>query len=66
MDGRPHVIGGRPVKTHDGKRGIVFDDAPEAEALHRWQRQQFLEIEHNIAKYWRESLKRIQIPRLDV
>src|SRR4051794_36305762 len=29
MKGRPHVVGGRPV-IHDGKQGIVFDEAPEA------------------------------------
>ena len=38
LDGRPLVVGGRPVKSADGTQGIVFDGAPEAEALHRWQR----------------------------
>src|SRR5688500_1547944 len=39
MDGRPHVVGGRHVNS-EGRRGIVYDRAPEAEALHRWQRHQ--------------------------
>ena len=65
MDGRPHVVGGRSVQR-DGRRGIVFDEAPEAEALHRWQRHQFLEIEHGIAKHWRQSLKRHRIRKMNV
>lgn len=65
MDGRPHVVGGRPVST-GGRRGIVFDEAPEAEALHRWQRHQFLEVEHGIAKWWRESLRRQRIRKMNV
>ena len=64
MDGRPHVVGGRSV-VRDGKRGIVFDKAPEAEALHRWQRHEFLEIERGIAKQWRENLRAHQIRKVD-
>jgi hypothetical protein len=36
MDGCPHVVGGRPVQPA-GRKGVVFDEAPEAEALHRWR-----------------------------
>lgn len=64
MDGRPHIVGGRPVNV-DGKGGIVFDKAPEAEALHRWQRHQFLEIERGIARKWRETLRGLRPPKLD-
>jgi len=66
MDGRPHVVGGRHVMTKEGRRGIVYDDAPEAKALDRWQKQRFLEIEREIAKHWRESLQELKIRKLDV
>ncbi len=65
MDGRPHVVGGRAVVS-DGRRGIVFDEAPEAEALHRWQGGQFLEVERLGAREWREALKRQQIRKMNV
>jgi hypothetical protein len=66
MDGRPHVVGGRSVKTADGRSGLVFDEAPEAEALHRWQRGQFLDVERMFAKQWREALREQQVRKLDV
>jgi hypothetical protein len=66
LDGRPLVVGGRSVKSADGTQGIVFDGAPEAEALHRWQRQEFLEIERNIAKHWRAALANHRIRKFEV
>jgi hypothetical protein len=65
MDGRPHVVGGRYV-TSDGRRGIVFDEAPEADALDRWQKHQFLEVERMMAKQWRESLRRQRLRKMNV
>ena len=59
MDGRPHVALGKSVKMPDGRRGLVFDDSPEVEAFHRWQRGQFFEIERDMAGEWRESLQRL-------
>ncbi|HEA68246.1 MAG TPA: hypothetical protein ENI07_15715 [Desulfobacterales bacterium] len=55
MDGRILLSGGRPVKTAD-QSGIIFDIAPEAEALERWCNREFLIIERRIAKSWRKSL----------
>ena len=55
MDGRPVIAGGAPVVL-DGRAGIVFKRAPEEEALHRWQRHEFLEIERQIARNWRRTL----------
>ena len=66
MDGRPHVVGGRAVRTEDGRRGIVFDAAPEAEALRRWQLGQFLEVERKIARWWRSELERRRVNKFDV
>jgi len=43
------------VKT-DGKSGAVYEPSPEAEAFSRWQKGEFLEVEHLYAKAWRSSL----------
>lgn len=55
MDGRIMVAGGRNVQSR-GKSGVVFEDAPEAIALHRFQQHEFLEVERDIAREWRASL----------
>ena len=55
MDGRIILPGGKVVKTADQK-GILFDVPPEAEALERWQRHEFLEVERFYAKKWRSMI----------
>src|ERR1022692_2236978 len=56
--GRVMLAGGAPVQLGD-KKGFVFRKSPEAEALERWTKREFLEIERNIAKEWRLSLNRV-------
>jgi len=63
MDGRPVVGGGKPVFSGD-KSGIVFDQAPEIDALHRWEQKQFLEIERKVAKGWRKALSNLDLDSL--
>jgi hypothetical protein len=65
LDGRPHLAGGRPVQTGD-RQGLVYEQAPELEALNRWQRHQFLQIERGMARGWRESLQRQKLPKMNV
>lgn len=65
MDGRPHVDGWRPVQT-EGRQGIVFEQSAEVEALSRWQRHRFLDIERDMAREWRESLRRQTLHKMDV
>jgi len=60
MTGQIPLAGGRHVKV-DGKRGIVFEQSPEAEAFIRWQRGEFLEIERLHAKAWREALSNLDL-----
>ena len=47
--GRVLLAGGESVQLGD-KKGFVFRRSPEAEALERWTRREFLEVERNIAK----------------
>ncbi len=65
MDGRPHVEGGRPVRTGD-RQGIVFEQSAEAEALSRWQDQRFMDIERDIARNWRAALEQQRLERTDL
>jgi hypothetical protein len=56
MEGRIPLTGGRVVK--DGNRyGSVHDQSPEAAAFHRWQREQFADLERLFAAKWRASLE---------
>lgn len=63
MTGQIPVSGGRPVKS-DGKRGVVFDEPPEAQAFSRWQRGEFLQLERQHARAWREALRTLDLPAL--
>jgi hypothetical protein len=56
--GRVAIAGGEAVQLGD-KKGFVFRRSPEAEALERWTRREFLEVERNIARQWRRSLDRV-------
>jgi hypothetical protein len=56
--GRVVLAGGAPAQLGD-KKGFVFRRSPEAEALERWTKREFLEVERNIAKEWRRSLTKV-------
>ena len=53
--GRVALAGGEPVQLGDQK-GFVFRQSPEAEALSRWSKREFLDVERNMARRWRRSL----------
>jgi hypothetical protein len=55
MDGRIIRAQGRAVQR-DGKFGIIYEESDEEQALHRWQRGEFLSLERLIAKNWRQAL----------
>lgn len=56
MDGRPVLGGGDTRRTPDGKSGWHVEEFDEAVALRRWQTHDFLDIERQAAKRWREEL----------
>lgn len=55
MSGRP-VLQGSKTAVVEGKKGFYFGETPEAEALLRWQRKEFREIERGFARLWRAEL----------
>jgi hypothetical protein len=56
--GVPVIGGGKIVHSADGKTGTFFDDPPEIAAMRRWRDGDFLGVERNFAKEWREALER--------
>jgi hypothetical protein len=65
MNGRIPVIGGKAVEV-DGIGGVVQELTPEAEAFHRWKKQQFLDIERKFAKTWRQNLQSLNLAAIAV
>ena len=58
MDGRMMVPGGQPVQL-EGSTGVLFQKTKEEEAFNRWQRGEFLDLERQIARAWRQSLSNV-------
>ena len=54
MTGQIPMRGGRRVES-EGGRAAVFESSPEADAFQRWQKREFLEIEHQYARAWRRN-----------
>ena len=55
MDGRIPCNSGRVVKL-DNRKGVFFSRTKEEEALQRWYKGEFLDVERQIAKAWRREL----------
>jgi hypothetical protein len=55
MTGRIMLPRGRPVR-YGNQSGVVFEEAPEIQALRRWQEGKFREVEHIFARLWRGML----------
>jgi len=57
---RPIVGGGKPVQL-GGKKGMIFQRSQEEEALERWSRREFIDLERTIARVWRRALSQIDL-----
>lgn len=55
MEGRIPMDSGTVVDL-EGKLGMFFPATQEEEALRRWYRREFLDVERQIAKIWRRQL----------
>jgi len=58
MDGRLLKSGGRMVSL-DRKKGFMFHRTQEEQALFRWQRHEFLDLDRQLAKVWRQGLSKV-------
>lgn len=63
MTGQIPMAGGRAVKG-GGRTGVVFDELPEAKAFHRWQAGEFLHVEREFARNWRDSLSSLPLSEI--
>jgi hypothetical protein len=63
MCGYPVLAEGIQTVTGD-KRGIVFNQAPELQALQRWQKGEFLQLEHEFARQWRRKLSGLDLTEI--
>lgn len=64
MSKRPIISGGQYKVSPDGKIGVDFKEFPEAAALERWKNHDFLEVEKNVAREWREILSDLSFDSL--
>jgi hypothetical protein len=55
MDGRIPRDHGRIVEL-DGHQGVFYSKSPEEDALDRWHKHEFLDVERQFAKSWRRNL----------
>jgi hypothetical protein len=60
VHGRVMLASGRHVQLGE-KKGVIFEYSPEAEAISRWGKREFLELERNIARQWRRALTSIDL-----
>jgi hypothetical protein len=60
MDGRIPREGGKVVEL-DGNKGILYGKSPEDEALERWYKRDFLDIERQFAKLWRREISNLDL-----
>ena len=56
MDGRILMSRGRSGR-HGSKKGVLFEESPEAKAFSRWQRGEFQELEREQARVWRAAIQ---------
>lgn len=61
--GRPIVPGAQKVEL-DKKKGVIVRPSPEEEALARWEREEFLDLERTLAVKWRQGLAEINNDKL--
>ena len=57
---RPFVAGGKVVALGDSK-GMLLQASDEEEAVQRWARSDFLGLERQIARKWRQMIERIDL-----
>jgi hypothetical protein len=57
---RPLVPKGQHLQLGDSQ-GMIFQASQEEEAVHRWARREFLNLEREIAKGWRRMISQIDL-----
>jgi len=63
MSNRPIISGGEFKVAPNGRLGVHFNQFLEAKVMQRWQNREFSEVEHGIARKWRQSLSNISFDK---
>lgn len=62
--GVPVIGGGKTVRDTTGKICMFFDEPPEIVAMRRWSKGDFLGVERDFAKAWREDLQHQDLEKI--
>lgn len=60
LTGQIPMPGGQTVQMN-GQTGLFFPRAPETEAMSRWQAGRFQEVEHIVAREWRQAVSELDL-----
>jgi len=64
LDGRPVVANAQPVRHPDGGYGMFIDQTPMQKVLNRWVSGDFVGMEEEFAKVWRERIDGIDLNKI--
>jgi hypothetical protein len=64
LERKPLVGGARVVTDRHGRRATYLPNPPEMEAFNRWASGDFLGVERDFARQWREDLNALDLRRL--
>jgi hypothetical protein len=64
LRGVPHLAHGKFTFDSSGRKSIIYNESPEADAFSRWQDHKFQEVEKSFAAAWRESLSNAENGKL--
>jgi len=64
MQGVPVIGGGKTVRDTAGKIGVYFDEPQEIVAMRRWSKRDFMGVERDFARAWRDSLQRQDLEKI--
>jgi len=59
MEMRAIIHRGTTKKTPTGEISVFYKQSPEEAAFHRWRDREFLEVEREVAKKWRQALSNL-------
>jgi hypothetical protein len=63
MTGQVPLEGGKTTTNAAGQTGVVFGPSPENRAINRWRVADFSEAEKELAEFWREATRALDLER---
>jgi hypothetical protein len=63
MTGQVPLEGGKTTTNAAGQKGVVFGPSPENRAINRWRVGDFSEAEKELAEFWREATRALDLEK---